>query len=348
MKQRFRQIRLSKDNLKKLWRINSIIEEYQAQGYKLTLRQLYYQLVSRDYVPNSPSEYGKLSKILTEGRMGGEVDWDAIEDRVRVPKRLPLFTDPKEILNAAHDQYRRNPMATQNVYIEVWVEKDALSGVLERVTNKYRINILVNRGYSSVSAMYDSYKRIVEQMLMGNRCYILYLGDHDPSGKDMIRDIDSRLKEFLLEDEELYNHVYGEEELALSSELQDELEGLYYHDEDCYDMTDGDDHKYFLWKNAFVKHHFKIDAIALSWDQIQQYTPPPNPAKIDDPRAKGYIEQYGEYSWEVDALKPQVLNQILTDAIEALIDKSKFTSILYDETIEKIKIKTLINKYDDL
>lgn len=78
---RFRNsVGLSKPNLKKLEIINAIIEEYKEQGYKLTLRQLYYQLVSRDIISNKVSEYAKLSGILVKGRMGGMVDWNAIEE----------------------------------------------------------------------------------------------------------------------------------------------------------------------------------------------------------------------------------------------------------------------------
>ena len=86
MKEQFRSdLRLSRANVEKLEIVNDIIKEYVSQGYRLTLRQLYYQLVSRDIVPNIQSEYSKLSGLLVKGRMGGEVDWSAIEDRIRVP-----------------------------------------------------------------------------------------------------------------------------------------------------------------------------------------------------------------------------------------------------------------------
>lgn len=90
--------------------------------------------------------------------MGGIVDWEAIEDRLRRPVSVNSWNSIKEILNAASSQFRLNRMHTQLHYIEVWVEKDALSGVLQRVTDKYGIPIMVNRGYSSVSAMYDALK----------------------------------------------------------------------------------------------------------------------------------------------------------------------------------------------
>lgn len=194
MKEQFdSKVRLSNDNKIILNTINNILEEYRQDGYVLTLRQLYYQLVSKDIIPNNDKEYAKLSNILKKGRMAGVVDWSAIEDRVRVPK-LPYWVHGvKDAINDTIEQYRLNRMNGQPHNIEIWVEKDALSNVLYRVSNKYHIRLMVNRGYSSVTAMYDAYKRLND----GDT--ILYFGDHDPSGKDMIRDIQDRLNEFGLD-----------------------------------------------------------------------------------------------------------------------------------------------------
>jgi hypothetical protein len=197
MKIKFRDIKLSKDNKDRLEVVNSIIEEYQEDGYTLTLRQLYYQLVSRDIIPNEQKEYAKLSKLLKEGRMAGVVDWEAIEDRVRNLSKPSHWDSPKSILEVAHSQYRKNRLKDQDVHIEVWVEKDALSSVVERATNPYGIGVMVNRGYSSVSAMFEAYERFSERIKEGKAIYILYIGDHDPSGVDMIRDVEERISEML-------------------------------------------------------------------------------------------------------------------------------------------------------
>jgi hypothetical protein len=204
MKIKFREVRLSKANKERLGTINGIIQEYQKEGYKLTLRQLYYQLVSRDVIPNKQSEYSKLSTLLKEGRMGGVVDWDAIEDRLRQPSSPSSWDSPQSAMNALIQQYKLPRMEGQRNYIEVWVEKDALSGVLKRVTEKYHIPILVNRGYSSASAMFDAYNRFKDGIkeIIGDdedgegSVIIFYLGDFDPSGMDMIRDVEDRILEF--------------------------------------------------------------------------------------------------------------------------------------------------------
>jgi len=200
MKIKFREVKFSKRIAAELEQINGIIEDYKKQGYKMTLRQLYYQLVSRNVIANKQNEYKKLSRVLTSGRMAGIVDWDAIEDRLRVPSRPYWVNGVNSALEDAHDTYRIDRQKNQSVYVEVWVEKDAISNVLKRVTEEYGIRILVNRGYGSATAIKDVYDRINYQINRGaTQAVVLYLGDHDPSGLDMIRDINSRVKEMLKE-----------------------------------------------------------------------------------------------------------------------------------------------------
>lgn len=299
MKIKFRDIRLSKANLQQLDVINAIISEYQAAGYVLTLRQLYYQLVSRGIIPNLPAEYGKVGKLLKEGRMGGVVDWDAIEDRVRKSEAPPSWDSPQEIVVSASKQYAKPRMAGQKNYLEVWVEKDALSGVLKKVTEKYHVPIMVNRGYSSVSAMYDAFMRFCGEGAYKERpVKILYLGDFDPSGLDMIRDIRERIEEFQL----------GYNDGTLVEDM------LFY-----------------------------VEPIALTMKQIQDYNPPPNPAKVTDSRADEYIGKYGNKSWEVDALRPEVLNDLLDEAILNNIDIELYHKIVATEARDKVKIAGLVS-----
>lgn len=298
---KFRDIRMSKANKLRLIQINSIIEEYQQDNYVLTLRQLYYQLVSRDIIPNKQAEYAKLSTLLKEGRMAGIVDWDAIEDRLRKPDKPSSFDGPEDILRAAINQYALPRQDGQHTYVEVWVEKDALSGVLKRITEKYHIPILVNRGYSSASAMFDSYQRFKKAYSKGQDVKILYLGDFDPSGIDMIRDIKDRTLQFIMGD--------------------------------------------FGWEcseTSASNFGFSVLAIALTLEQIKQYNPPPNPAKVSDPRAKDFIKQFGRTSWEVDALRPDVLNNLLEQAILDSIDEDNFLEIVGREDADKDKLRSLV------
>ena len=286
-KEKFRdKLKLNKQNQELLVTINEIIEEYSMQGYRLTLRQLFYQLVSRDIIPNETKEYAKLSGLLVKGRMAGVVDWDAIEDRIRVPYIPYSVDDIEDAIDDTINQYRLDRQEGQDVYIELWVEKDALSGVLKRITRKYHINLMVNRGYSSCTAMHDSFERLQKAEGEGKETCILYLGDHDPSGLDMIRDINDRLNEF----------------------------GV----------------------------HPEVRQIGLTMEQIKKYNPPPNPAKITDPRAKGYIEEYGNTSWEVDALNPETLHSLVRENVEELIDMDLFDKQIEKEESDKIKLRKMI------
>ena len=282
MKQQFDdKLRLSKANQIMLDIINRILEEYKNDGYVLTLRQLYYQLVSKDIIPNNDREYAKLSNILKKGRMAGIVDWSAIEDRVRVPKLPYWVRGVTHAINDTIEQYRLNRMQGQNQNIEIWVEKDALSNVLYRVSGKYHIRLMVNRGYSSVSAMYDAHNRL------NSGDTILYFGDHDPSGMDMIRDIRERMEEFGLE--------------------------------------------------------INVCPIALTMEQIKTFNPPPNPAKITDPRAKWYIKEYGRTSWELDALPPRELIRLAEEAVKELINVDLYNNMLEKEQEHIAELRSFFN-----
>lgn len=283
MKEQFvDKLRLSKSNIDMLNTINKILEEYVADGYTLTLRQLYYQLVSRDIIPNNDKEYSKLSNILKNGRMAGIVDWASIEDRVRIPKLPYWVNNVDDAIRDTISQYRLNRMKLQPRKVEIWIEKDALSNVLYRVSEKYHIPLMVNRGYSSVSAMYDAYQR------MNDDDVILYFGDHDPSGMDMIRDVRERLEEF----------------------------GL----------------------------HIEVIPVALTTEQVEQFSPPPNPAKITDPRAKWYIQKYGKTSWELDALPPKALINLAENAVNSIIDINLYNQMLEEENNGIIELQSFFER----
>lgn len=280
--------KLNTTNANLLYRLIRITEDYKNQGYKLTLRQLYYQLVAADIIPNQESSYKKIGAMLAEARMCGQVDWDIIEDRIRIPKMHSEFSGIPELIEAAIHSYRLNRWEGQPEYIEVWVEKDALAGILQPITNEYHIHLMVNKGYSSVSAMHDAAERIMAQQ-DEKQCTILYFGDHDPSGEDMVRDINDRLAEF-------------------GAEVQ-------------------------------------IDKVALTMTQIQKYRPPPNPVKLTDSRAQSYISEHGSKSWELDALKPQILRNLVITNIEAHLDKGLFNEVKQREKDDINNLSEFASKY---
>jgi len=243
---------------------NRIIEEYQAQGYELTLRQLYYQFVARGLLPNTSKSYSNLGSIINKARLAGLVDWDAIVDRTRKTTHNQHWDSPRQIIDACAYSYKIDTRETQPFYIEVWVEKEALAGVIEKTCRRLDIMSFACRGYVSQSAMWQAAQRIREKEENNKNVVILHFGDHDPSGMDMTRDIQDRLKMF--------------------------------------------------WTSVEIRR------IALNLDQVHKYNPPPNPAKLTDSRCQDYIAKYGEESWELDALEPKVLDELITKNINKLTD----------------------------
>jgi hypothetical protein len=285
----------SADKSEVVHKMREIVEDYQEQGYKLTLRQLYYQLVARDIIPNDDKAYKKISALLDDCRYCGFIDWDSIEDRGRVPDTPYFEYSLQDALNRTLSSYKLDRRKGQMNYIELWTEKDAISNILSEGVYDYTITLCVNKGFTSSSAMYNAYKRFSRKILAGYDVIVLYFGDHDPSGLDMVRDIRERITHF---------------------------------------MTNGDTYIDFS--------KFRIDHIGLTMEQIKELNPPSNPAKISDPRAAGYIAKYGEISWEVDALNPEILLEIVEKSIKEYLDYDAFNRVKQIELNEKAKLKEII------
>jgi hypothetical protein len=247
---------------------NSILQEYVVRGLIVTLRQLYYQFVARALLPNRQSEYKRLGSIINDARLAGLIDWDHLQDRTRNLARLPRWDHPGGVIESAAQSYHRDLWAGQENYAEIWIEKDALVGVIEGVSKEYDAPYFSCRGYTSQSEMWSAGQRLLGRARLGQKVHILHLGDHDPSGLDMSRDIEARL---IL----------------------------------------------FLGRNAGMLGFHRI---ALNIDQIRQYNPPPNPAKITDSRSGPYIAEFGAESWELDALDPDVLAGLIRDSILPYLD----------------------------
>jgi hypothetical protein len=282
MKEAFISKKFSPESEKTISLVNMVLDEYEAQGYRLSLRQLYYQLVSRAYIPNTVRSYKNLGNLVSNARQAGLIDWRMIEDRGRETVSLSHWKDPAEIVEAAANSFRIDKWANQPYHIEIMVEKDALSGVLEPVASELDIAITANKGYSSSSTMYEIGKRLARYVQQGKEITILYLGDHDPSGIDMTRDVQDRL--------ETYGSLY---------------------------------------------QPLDVDRLALNWDQIEIWQPPENPAKETDSRFAAYMSQYGESSWELDAVEPVQLADLVRDAVIARRDDD-----LWDEAVEMEAVMT--------
>ncbi len=188
--------RFSKNSQLIIEQANQIIDEYQEQGFTLTLRQLYYQFVSRDIIPNTMQSYKRLGSIINDARMAGLVSWEAIEDRTRNLEALPSWNSPRGIMAAVVDQYRIDKWEKQPYRPEVWIEKEALVGVIAGVCNELQVPYFACRGYNSQSEQWLAGRRLMRHQEQGQTPIVFHFGDHDPSGIDMTRDNVDRLEMF--------------------------------------------------------------------------------------------------------------------------------------------------------
>lgn len=279
----FRQKSLDLINL-----INGVVTEYSKQGYELTLRQVYYQLVSRGYIENNERSYKNIGSLINDGRLAGLIDWNSITDRTCNLRNRSHWNRPQDVIYSAKYSYLLDKWEGQPNYVEVWVEKDALVDIVGQACHPIDTPYFSCRGYTSQSEMWTAAQRFIRQKNRDNR-YIIHLGDHDPSGIDMTRDIQERLE------------MFG--------------------------------------ADVYVKR------VALTMNQVQTYNPPPNPAKITDSRCGKYIDQYGEESWELDALEPQMLVNLITNEVTALRDDEIYQAVCDREKQEKEELQKLADHY---
>lgn len=286
----YKDIRFRQSSLDLIRLVNEVINDYKAQGYELTLRQVYYQLVARGYIPNNERSYKNIGNLINDGRLAGLIDWYAITDRTRNLRGNSHWDTPSKVIASAKYSYLLDKWEGQPNYVEVWVEKDALVDVVGQACRPLDVPYFSCRGYTSQSEMWMAAQRFRRQDFREQRI-IIHLGDHDPSGIDMTRDIQERL-----------------------------------------DMFGAD---------VYVKR------VALTMEQIDFYSPPPNPAKITDSRCDKYIAQYGHESWELDALEPKVITDLIKEQVTMYRDDGLYLRICNKENREKRELQMLCDHYDD-
>lgn len=164
----------------------------------MTVRQLYYQLVSQQVIDNNRAQYQLVSRLMVEARKSGDVPWEYIEDRLRRPREVSMWHGLSDFAETVRRAYRRDVWPTQPRYVEVWLEKDALSGIFEDVLRPYGVTLCVGRGYDGWDSIHNAADRY---QYHGSRCdsgevSVLYFGDFDPSGEDMVRSLEERLNFF--------------------------------------------------------------------------------------------------------------------------------------------------------
>ncbi len=290
MKEKFINKNFAAASLSRLRQVNEILTEFRGKGYNLSLRQLYYQLVARALIENSQRSYKRLGNLVNDARLAGLIDWNMIVDRGRSTNANSHWTDPGDIIKSAVESFAMDKWDEQENHIEVMVEKDALSGVLWPVCQEYDIRFTANKGYPSASLMYRFSNRLEDKVNDGKTVYILHLGDHDPSGIDMTRDIIDRVELFTGED-------------------------------------------------------IHVERLALNMDQVERYQPPENPAKVTDSRSNVYIAEFGRSSWELDALEPQVLGNLVRDFVMEHRDHDAWNAAVEAEDEYRQELQEFADKY---
>ena len=227
---------------------------------------------------------------LNDARLAGLVDWDSIEDRTRNLRSMSHWDSPSEILRSCVSGYHVDRWEGQDFRPEVWIEKDALIGVIERVCNRLDVPFFSCRGYTSQSELWGAAMRAEQHSDNGQVTFIIHLGDHDPSGIDMTRDITDRFKLF--------------------------MGGATVH------------------------------RVALNMDQVEHFSPPPNPTKLTDSRAEAYIANFGYESWELDALEPAFIEELIDRTVTGLMDEDLYKEKLEEEKDCKERLARVASDWD--
>lgn len=316
MKQKYKDINFKIETEWLIGQVDAIVAEYLAQGFRMTVRQIYYQCIARDIFPatwidreynlrknlppntkNTVKNYKRLAGIINDGKLAGALDWDAIEDVTRDFERKSRWDSPSDALESLARQYHEDLWTTQDTRVFVIVEKDALLGVLRPTCRDLDLPLMAARGYASGTVLREFVLSDIAPTLNGieddestmKDVVILHLGDHDPSGIDMTRDLQERIE-------------------------------------------------LFTWEDAASVRTLTIERIALNMDQIEELRPPENPAKTTDSRFEAYRKRFGDSSWELDALTPVYIDRLVRAAAGQYMNAKAFKKRRAEVAVGREKI----------
>jgi len=292
-KEAFEERRFAAKTAKVIEQANEIMAEY--SGDKLTLRQLHYQFVARDLYENTMRNYKKLGDIIRNGRMAGLISWDLVQDRTRGLRGWSHGKlNPQDAIESAAYSYRERRWRSQPVKVEVWIEKDALSGVLTAPLAEYRADYFATKGYPSISSLKEAADRFKRYERNGEKVVILYFSDHDPEGLQMPEQVGEALE-------------------------------------------------------SFDVRNVEIRRMGLTMAQVRQHQPPPSAAKQTSSRIDSYIAATGtNQAWELDALKPAVIQELITKEMDSIIDWDLWNESIESERQNKLQMLRVMNNWDDI
>lgn len=289
-----------------------LLQHYVSIGVEVTGRSIYYRFIAMDLLPdswidpaynlknglppttkNTQKNYKRLLSILNDARLAGVIDWSYLRDTLRDVEIPDHWNSPESIIDVVADQYRIDKWADQPRAVEVWAEKDAVEGLLAAVCPRLDVPHFVCRGSPSQTAMWQAGQRIKGYVRKGREPVVLYMGDHDPTGLDITRDITARLE-------------------------------------------------------LFVGREVEVVRMALNMDQIDLYNPPPNPAKTTDSRYAAYAAEYGDDSYELDALEPEVMLALIEEQVLQYRDVGLYQARERREAKERALLRATSDNWDDV
>jgi hypothetical protein len=323
--------KMRRDTLDVIDSANVVITDYIEQGFVLTLRQLYYQMIARDLFPeswidpvynekqglpattkNTTKNYGRFGSIVNDARLCGLIDWDAIEDRTRNVSEISRWEKPQEVIESAAQAFRIDKWADQPLRVFCLVEKEALAGVFEPTCHALDVPLLACKGYPSQSEMWALAQR-----------FLRVCGLYDALNSD--------------DDDAL---AAWKADVKAQDHMPQDIVVLHFgdHDPSGIDMSRDITERLKLLTHGlpFALQRYRkgalvaVERLALNIDQVRRYDPPPNPAKTTDSRFTSYEEVHGDESWELDALEPRVLLNILTTRVKQLRVEH-----LWDDAVER-------------
>lgn len=291
--------------------IKKIIDSYELPW---TVRQIHYNLVGKEEVDNTIPQYRKISRISSDGRYTGHLPWNKIVDDTRGAYKTQSWDSIENGINSFLNGFRsKGRWDGSDRRIEVWVEKRSLRRLTYPITDKYDIYLAVGGGWNSTSAIWEAVERIL--MYNTKRLDILYFGDLDPSGDDMPRDVEDRLKEF------------AGATFTLNT-------GKKFRFPEIIKV-----HKILINDEDIEKYDLKrrFDIPILKNGQIVN--------KIEeDPRAKQFYQKHGDlFQVEMEALEPKVIAEILENTLLQYVDLEKFEHVQKQEEEERKRIRKIIN-----
>jgi DNA topoisomerase VI subunit A len=177
--------------------IRETIKSILSADHPQTVRQVFYQLVTRGAIEKTENEYqATVIRLLSEMRLTGEIRWSWIVDESRRTRFTQTFDNIGDALRDTAKYYRRSALHDCDSYIEIWSEKEALAGIIYEAASDYDVPVIVSKGMPSLTQVYGSFCSIKLAARAGKDSHIYQFGDHDPTGCLIPKTIESRLYEF--------------------------------------------------------------------------------------------------------------------------------------------------------